>query len=83
MGTEPLSLDRSFIGKDYRSHPQIAKAEDMIRDLVADQGLVAETARALFSVAEEAGDQASADLAVRRIEVAEKNAWMLRVHLED
>jgi len=58
------------------------RAEEMIRDLVADQGLVADTARALYAAAEACGDQASADLAVRRIEVAEKNAWMLSSHLE-
>ncbi|MHA2433413.1 MAG: MaoC/PaaZ C-terminal domain-containing protein [Candidatus Thorarchaeota archaeon] len=29
VGTEPFVLDRSFIGKEYRSRPQIAKAEDM------------------------------------------------------
>jgi len=58
-------------------------AVDMIRDLVHDQETVASTARSLFAAAEGAGDPASADLAVRRIEVAEKNAWMLRSHLED
>jgi len=60
-----------------------ASAEEMIRDLVNDQAVVADTARALFAASEGGGDPASADLAVRRIEVAEKNAWMLRVHLED
>ncbi|MEO5824651.1 MAG: DNA starvation/stationary phase protection protein, partial [Gemmatimonadales bacterium] len=28
------------------------------------------------------GDQASADLGTRRLDVHEKNAWMLRSHLE-
>ena len=32
--------------------------------------------------AESAGDDASADLGIRRIRVHEKNAWMLRSHLE-
>jgi len=31
MSTEPLVLDRSFIGKEYRSRSQIAKAEDMVQ----------------------------------------------------
>ena len=57
-------------------------AEEMIRELVDDMGIVADGARELHRVAESAGDQATADLAVRRIEVAEKNAWMLRSHLE-
>jgi len=75
----------------YSEFSQLAKigeavgtpsAEQMIRELVTDMGLVAETARELHAVADSAGDQATADLAVRRIEVAEKNAWMLRSHLE-
>ncbi|MEE9394632.1 MAG: DNA starvation/stationary phase protection protein [Planctomycetota bacterium] len=57
-------------------------AMDMIRVLVADQVVVADAARAVFQAAEKAGDQATADLAVRRIEMHEKNAWMLRSHLE-
>ena len=57
-------------------------ALDMVRDLGADQLSVAETARAAVEAAEAVGDQASADLGVRRIDTHEKNAWMLRSHLE-
>ena len=57
-------------------------AKQMIANLSADQVAVAEAARRLFAAAEESGDQATADLAVRRIEIHEKNAWMLRSHLE-
>ena len=65
--------------KDARGVP---KATDMIRELVADNATVSEAAQALFDAADEAGDQASADLATRRMDVAQKNAWMLRSHLE-
>jgi starvation-inducible DNA-binding protein len=65
-----------------RDAVRVPKATDMITELVADYGTVVNTARALFAAAEEVGDQASADLAVRRIEVSEKAAWMLRSHLE-
>lgn len=57
-------------------------ATDMIRQLVEDQEAVGTVARAVFDVADEAGDQATADLATRRMEVHQKNAWMLRSHLE-
>ena len=57
-------------------------ALDMVRTLAADQQTVADAGRAVVEAAEEAGDQASADLGVRRIDVHEKNAWMLRSHLE-
>jgi starvation-inducible DNA-binding protein len=58
-------------------------AREMVRQLVADQELVAGSARALVEAAETGGDPVSADLGVRRAEVHEKNAWMLRSHLED
>lgn len=58
------------------------KALDMIRTLVADQAVIASLARRVIAAAETANDQASIDLATRRIEVHEKNAWMLRSHLE-
>ena len=60
----------------------VPAAKQMIKELVADMATVATSAHALFDVADGAGDQASADLATRRIQVAEKNAWMLRSHLE-
>jgi starvation-inducible DNA-binding protein len=57
-------------------------AMDMIEELTRDQETIVATARNLKSLAESAGDDASADLAVRRINIHEKNAWMLRSHLE-
>jgi starvation-inducible DNA-binding protein len=60
----------------------VPKAVDMIRELVADNATVSEAAQELFEAADAAGDQASADLATRRMDVAQKNAWMLRSHLE-
>jgi len=65
--------------KDAQGAPS---AKQMIRALVADNATVAAAAQALFDAADKAGDQASADLATQRIQVAEKNAWMLRSHLE-
>ena len=60
----------------------VPKAEAMVEELAADQGLVAARAKEVISVAEEAGDEASVDMAVQRTQVHEKNAWMLRSHLE-
>lgn len=58
------------------------EAKDMIRNLVADQNAVAASARRVIEAAEATNDQASADLGTRRVEIHEKNAWMLRSHLE-
>lgn len=60
----------------------VPKAEDMIRELVAGQEAVVRTARAVFPLVEKAGDQPSADLLTQRMQVHEKNAWMLRSLLE-
>jgi starvation-inducible DNA-binding protein len=60
---------------------RVPKALDMIRQLADDSDTVAETAEALVASAQKAGDEASADLGIRRIQVAQKNAWMLRSHL--
>jgi starvation-inducible DNA-binding protein len=65
--------------KEDRGSPA---ARQMIQNLAADQETTVEAARRLVKAAEAAGDQASADLGVRRIQVHEKNAWMLRSHLE-
>jgi starvation-inducible DNA-binding protein len=60
----------------------VPKAQDMVRQLVQAQETVARTARAVFPVVEKAGDQPSMDLLTQRLQVHEKNAWMLRSLLE-
>lgn len=60
--------------------PQSAKA--MIEQLVADQLTVTDAARKVVEAAEPGADFATADLGTRRMDVHEKNAWMLRSHLE-
>lgn len=61
----------------------VPKAKDMIRQLVAGQESVARTARRVFAIVDAANDQPSADLLTQRMEVHEKNAWMLRSLLEE
>ena len=57
---------------------QVPDAEEMIRQLVIGQETVVRTARELFPVVDEAGDEPSADLLTQRMQVHEKTAWMLR-----
>lgn len=59
------------------------RAEDMIRQLVAGQEAVVRTAREIFALAEQANDQPTADLLTQRMQIHEKNAWMLRSLLEN
>ncbi|MBA3022924.1 MAG: DNA starvation/stationary phase protection protein [Gammaproteobacteria bacterium] len=61
----------------------VPSAKDMIRQLVDGQETVARTAREVLPIAEKAGDQPTVDLLSARMEVHEKNAWMLRSLLEE
>ena len=54
----------------------------MIRQLVQGQEAVVKTARSIFPVVESANDEPSADLLTQRMQIHEKNAWMLRSLLE-
>jgi starvation-inducible DNA-binding protein len=58
-------------------------ATEMIRILIAGQEAVAKTARSVFESADAANDQPTCDLLTQRMQVHEKNAWMLRSLLED
>ena len=53
-------------------------AEEMVAALVEGQETVARTARDAFPAAEAANDQPTADLLTQRMQIHEKNAWMLR-----
>ncbi|HXH03883.1 MAG TPA: Dps family protein [Candidatus Competibacteraceae bacterium] len=61
-----------------REETGVPAAEEMLRQLVADQEAVVRTARAIFPMVEEANDQPTADLLTQRMQVHEKTAWMLR-----
>ena len=54
----------------------------MVRILVEGHEAVARTARTVFSLAEKACDQPTADLLTQRLTVHEQTAWMLRSLLE-
>jgi len=58
-------------------------AKEMIKQLVSGQEAVVHTAREVLPIAEKAGDQPTVDLLSARMEVHEKNAWMLRSLLEE
>lgn len=60
----------------------IPPAIDMIKKLVRANETVVKTARSIFEVAENGGDEATLDLLTQRIQLHEKTAWMLRSLLE-
>jgi starvation-inducible DNA-binding protein len=57
-------------------------AEEMIKQLIVGQETVTRTARSIFPLVDEANDEPSADLLTQRMQVHEKNAWMLRSLLD-
>jgi starvation-inducible DNA-binding protein len=56
----------------------VPKAEKMVRELVEGQEAVARTARSVLPLADKANDQPTLDLLTQRLDIHEKNAWMLR-----
>ena len=56
----------------------VPNATEMLKQLLAGQEAVTRTARGLFPLVEKAGDESSADLLTQRMQIHEKNAWMLR-----
>ena len=62
--------------------PGVPKATEMVALLVEGQEAVVRTARGIFPTVDAAHDEASADLLTQRMQLHEKNAWMLRSLLE-
>ena len=56
----------------------IPVAEEMIHNLVQGNEAVVTTAREIVSLADECEDDVTSDLMIERMQVHEKNAWMLR-----
>ncbi len=61
----------------------VPDAKEMIRQLVQGQEAVVRTARQVLPVADAAMDEPTLDLLTQRMQVHEKNAWMLRALLEE
>jgi starvation-inducible DNA-binding protein len=59
------------------------RALEMVRILVEGHEAVARTARGVFPLAANAGDEPTADLLTQRLTVHEQTAWMLRSLLEE
>ncbi len=60
----------------------VPEASEMIQLLVKGNEAVAKTARSAFKKADDANDQPTSDLLTKRLDIHEKNAWMLRSLLQ-
>jgi len=65
-----------------KEEPEVLSSKDMIRQLVEGNEILIRTLRASVKVADELDDFPTADMLTTRMEVHEKNAWMLRSFLE-
>jgi starvation-inducible DNA-binding protein len=52
--------------------------KDMVKNLAKGHEQVAKTARDVLRIAEDTGDDATADIVAPRVTLHEKTAWMLR-----
>ncbi len=83
LGFDAPGTYRAYSGLTSLQEPQDGlSAVDMIRHLVNGQEAVVRTARSVFPAADAVADEPTADLLTQRMQVHEKNAWMLRSLLE-
>jgi starvation-inducible DNA-binding protein len=70
---------REYLGLSrVKETPGVPKAEQMVKLLIEGQEALVKTAREVLPLAEKADDQPTLDLLTQRMQVHEKNAWMLR-----
>lgn len=65
------------------SDEDLPTAREMIHNLLEGQATIVRTARMAFPLAEGVNDQPTCDLLTQRMQIHEKNAWMLRSLLEE
>jgi starvation-inducible DNA-binding protein len=56
----------------------VPRAEEMVKLLIEGQEAIVRTAREVLPIADQANDEPTLDLLTQRMQIHEKNAWMLR-----
>ncbi|MCC7260592.1 MAG: DNA starvation/stationary phase protection protein [Alphaproteobacteria bacterium] len=77
-GTFAAYQELSEVAEDKKAPKN---AQEMVKNLLADNETVTRRCRALLSQAQNAGDDVTTDLMVRRMDYHEKTSWMLRSSL--
>jgi starvation-inducible DNA-binding protein len=78
----PATYKRYAELSNITEEPEVLSAKEMIRQLVDGNDILTRTLRAGVKIADELDDFPTADMLTTRMEVHEKNAWMLRSFLE-
>lgn len=61
-----------------REENGLPAAEAMISNLIENQATIVQTCKNVFPLVQESNDEPTADLLIRRMQVHEKTAWMLK-----
>ena len=78
----PATSKRYVELSNITEEPEVLSSKDMIRQLVDGNETLVRTMREAVKVADDLDDFPTADMLTTRMEVHEKNAWMLRSFLE-
>ncbi|KQQ96521.1 Dps family protein [Massilia sp. Leaf139] len=78
----PATYKRYAELSSITEEPEVLSAKEMIRQLVEGNETLVRTLRAGVKVSDELDDYPTADMLTARMDVHEKNAWMLRSFLE-
>ena len=78
----PATYKRYAELSNITEEPEVLSSKEMIRQLVEGNEILIRTLRASVKVADDLDDFPTADMLTTRMEVHEKNAWMLRSFLE-
>lgn len=74
----PNTFSEMIKKSDIKEQAKTPKAMDMVKELANDNTKMAELIFPVLRTAEDAGDEATVDMLIARIDVHEKAAWMLR-----
>lgn len=74
----PASFSQFSKITSIKEEHSIPSADEMIHNLVQGNEAVVTTAREIIALADECEDDVTTDLMIERMQVHEKNAWMLR-----
>ncbi|MCD2515826.1 DNA starvation/stationary phase protection protein [Massilia sp. G4R7] len=78
----PATYKRYAELSSIKEEPEVLSSKDMLRQLVDGNETLIRTLRAGVKIADDLEDYPTADMLTTRMEVHEKNAWMLRSFLE-
>lgn len=74
----PGTFDAYIKHSSIKSGNENASAEQMVKELTADQAAIAKTLQTALDAAQKAGDEVVAGFMIERLTVHRKAAWMLK-----